>query len=44
MAKVTTMEELFLGELRDLYDVEKQLLEALPEMARAASSDRKSVV
>jgi len=39
MAKVTTMEELFLGELRDLYDVEKQLMEALPEMARAASSE-----
>ncbi len=40
MAKVTTMEELFLGELRDLYDVEKQLMEALPEMARAASSEQ----
>jgi ferritin-like metal-binding protein YciE len=38
MAKVTTMEELFLGELRDLYDAEKQIMEALPEMARAASS------
>jgi ferritin-like metal-binding protein YciE len=32
------MEELFLGELRDLYDAEKQLLEALPEMARVASA------
>jgi ferritin-like metal-binding protein YciE len=38
MTSLTTMEELFLGELRDLYDAEKQLMEALPEMARAASS------
>lgn len=34
-----TMEELFLGELRDLYDAEKQLTKALPEMAKAASAD-----
>src|ERR1700722_4534828 len=39
MAKVTTMEELFLDEIRDLYDAEKQLTKALPEMAGAASSD-----
>jgi ferritin-like metal-binding protein YciE len=38
MVKVTTMEELFLGELRDLHDAERQLVDALPEMARAASS------
>jgi len=39
MAKVTTMEELFLSEIRDLYDAEKQLTKALPEMAEAAQSD-----
>jgi len=39
MAKVTTMEELFLDEIRDLYDAEKQLTKALPEMAKAAASD-----
>src|SRR5580658_3009259 len=39
MAKVTTMEELFLDEIRDLYDAEKQLTKALPKMAKAASSD-----
>jgi len=33
------MEELFFCEIRDLYDAEKQLIEALPEMAKAASSD-----
>src|SRR5579863_6950447 len=38
MAKITTMEELFLDEIRDLYDAEKQLTKALPEMAEAASS------
>jgi ferritin-like metal-binding protein YciE len=39
MAKVTTMEELFLDEIRDLYDAERQLTKALPEMAGAASSE-----
>jgi ferritin-like metal-binding protein YciE len=39
MAKVTTMEELFLDEIRDLHDAESQLTKALPEMAEAASSD-----
>jgi len=39
MARVTTMEELFLEEIRDLYDAEKQLMQALPEMADAAASD-----
>jgi ferritin-like metal-binding protein YciE len=45
MLRVTTMEELFLDEIRDLYDAEKQLLEALPQMARAvASADLRSAV
>lgn len=39
MAKVTTMEELFLDEIRDLYDAEKQLTKALPKMAKAAEAD-----
>ena len=39
MTKVTTMEELFLDEIRELYDAEKQLIKALPEMARAAWSE-----
>lgn len=39
MAKVTTMEELFIDEIRDLYDAEKQLVKALPKMAKAATSD-----
>jgi ferritin-like metal-binding protein YciE len=38
MAKVKTMEDLFLDEIRDLYGGEKQLTKALPEMAEAASS------
>jgi len=39
MAKMKTMEDLFLNEIRDLYDAEKQLKNALPEMAHAASAD-----
>jgi ferritin-like metal-binding protein YciE len=39
MAHVTTMEELFVDELRDLYNAEKQLIKALPKMAKAASSE-----
>jgi len=40
MAKVKTMEDLFLDEIRDLYDAEKQLTKALPKMAKAATSDQ----
>ena len=39
MSKVTTMEELFMEELRDLYDAETQLTKALPKMAKAATSE-----
>ena len=39
MAKVATMEDLFLDEIRDLYDAERQLTKALPKMADAASSE-----
>lgn len=34
--KFNTLEELFHHELQDLYSAEKQLVKALPEMARAA--------
>jgi ferritin-like metal-binding protein YciE len=39
MPKTTTMDQLFVDEIRDLYDAEKQLTKALPKMAKAASSD-----
>src|SRR6266567_1140587 len=39
MAKIATMDELFIDEIRDLYDAEKQLTKALPKMAKSASSD-----
>ena len=35
-----TLGDLYLNELRDLYSAEKQLLEALPKMAEAASSSQ----
>jgi len=35
--KLNTMEELFVGELRDIYYAEKQLVKALPKMAKAAT-------
>ena len=33
------LQELFVNELRDIYDAEKQLTRALPKMAKAADSD-----
>lgn len=39
MAKSATMNDLFLDEIRDLYDAEKQLRKALPKMVRAAASE-----
>lgn len=36
--KATTLEELFAEELKDLYDAEQQILEALPKVSAAASS------
>lgn len=39
MAKATTMDDLLLQELKDLYDAEKQLTKALPKMAKAATSE-----
>ena len=37
--KIETLQDLFLDELRDLYDAEKQLVKALPKMAEASSSN-----
>jgi ferritin-like metal-binding protein YciE len=39
MAQMDTLHDAFLDELRDAYDAEKQLLKALPRMAKAAESD-----
>ena len=33
-----TLQELFVGQLRDIYDAEKQLVKTLPKIARAAES------
>src|SRR5689334_5297852 len=37
--KPETLEQFYVEELRDLFDAEKQLLRALPRMAKAASHD-----
>lgn len=37
--KLKTLDDLLIKELRDLYSAEKQLLKALPKLAKAASSD-----
>jgi ferritin-like metal-binding protein YciE len=37
--KLSTLEDLYIDELRDLYNAERQLLKALPKMAKAAESD-----
>jgi ferritin-like metal-binding protein YciE len=36
--KMNSLEDLFVNELKDLYSAEKQLLKALPKMAKAATS------
>lgn len=36
--KLETMDDLFLDQIKDLYDAEKRLVDALPKMAEAASS------
>lgn len=38
MAKVTTLRELCLNELRDLYDAENRIVDALPKVAQAVSA------
>ena len=34
-----SLQELFVEELRDMYDAEKRITKALPKMAKAASSE-----
>jgi ferritin-like metal-binding protein YciE len=38
MPKIRTFEDLFIDELKDLYNAEQQLTRALPKMAKAAST------
>jgi len=38
--KTTSLKDLYLKELRDLYDAEQQLIKALPKMAEAATSEQ----
>jgi ferritin-like metal-binding protein YciE len=37
---LNSMDELFLNELKDVYNAEKQLVAALPRMAKAAQSPK----
>jgi ferritin-like metal-binding protein YciE len=37
--KINSLQDLYLDELRDLYDAENQLIKALPKMAEASTSD-----
>lgn len=37
--KLHSLEDLFYEEVRDMFDAEKQLIKALPKMAKAASTD-----
>lgn len=39
MAKVKTLDDLFYDTLKDIYFAERQILKALPKMARGANSD-----
>lgn len=39
MAKMKSLEDFLMEELKDLYSAEKQLTKALPKMAKAANSD-----
>jgi ferritin-like metal-binding protein YciE len=39
MAKLKSMNDLFIENIKDLYDAEKQIVKALPKMAKHASTD-----
>jgi len=39
MASIDSMNELFVDELRDIYDAEKRLTKAIPKLAKKASND-----
>lgn len=40
MAKLNNLDDLFLHGLKDIYNAEKQLVKALPKMAKAATSEK----
>jgi ferritin-like metal-binding protein YciE len=40
MAKLKSLHDLYVSELKDLYSAENQILKALPKMARAATSSQ----
>lgn len=40
MAKLKTLEDFFLEELKDIYSAERQVLKALPKMVKHATSDK----
>jgi ferritin-like metal-binding protein YciE len=39
LVKINSLQDLYVDELRDLYDAENQLVKALPKMAEASNSD-----
>jgi ferritin-like metal-binding protein YciE len=39
MARINSLSDLLVAQLRDIYDAEKRLTKALPKLARAATSD-----
>src|SRR5205823_5866539 len=38
--EINSLRELYIDQLRDLYDAENQLIKALPKMAKGATSDQ----
>jgi ferritin-like metal-binding protein YciE len=40
MAKMKNLEDLFIDELKDIYNAEGQLIKALPQMAKKANSEK----
>lgn len=38
--ELSTLQDLYIHELKDLYSAEKQIIKALPKMAKAASNDQ----
>ncbi len=38
--KIESMQDLFIEQIEDLYDAEKRLIKALPDMAKASTSER----
>jgi ferritin-like metal-binding protein YciE len=39
MPKITTLEQAYVEQLRDIYNAENQLVKALPKMAKAATNE-----